>query len=103
MDINLNEEKELVPKIIVRVSTHIFQTDRGLSCRKDINFLQRKCIGFNFVKEDISIMDAYTVYEAIINIDEVEDGIYEMIICNEQKDWETGYIDSWDYKLISYE
>jgi hypothetical protein len=28
-----------------------------------------------------------------------EDGVYEVVICNERRDWESGYIEDWDYRL----
>ena len=40
------------------------------------------------------------VIEDIINLDECSDGVYEVATCNEQYDLETGYIDSYDYKLV---
>ena len=42
------------------------------------------------------------VDESIINLYECDDGIYEVIMCNLSHDWETGYLDDWDLKLIPY-
>jgi len=35
-----------------------------------------------------------------LNIDNLADGVYEIIVCNVSKDYETGIIDDWDLKLI---
>ena len=37
----------------------------------------------------------------ILNLGEVEDGIYEVVVCNESHDYETGYVDDYDYRLVT--
>lgn len=38
----------------------------------------------------------------ITNLDKCKDGIYKIQICNPRTDWETGYIDEYDYKLVPF-
>ena len=53
--------------------------------------------------EDISCIGAEEVLPRIINLDECKDGVYEVTACNISHDFETGYADDWDYKLIAIE
>lgn len=39
---------------------------------------------------------------SIINLDECGDGLYEVVVCNETHDWESGYVDGYDLKLIPF-
>jgi hypothetical protein len=40
--------------------------------------------------------------DRIINLLNVEDGLYELHPCNESTDWETGIVDDYDLELIPY-
>lgn len=92
--------KEEKIKIIVRLTTSCYHDHGGLTIKKHLRFLKRKCTGFNFIDEDCSMVSAGEVFDRITNLDECKDGIYQIKICNEKKDWETGYIDDYDYMLV---
>lgn len=89
------------PCVIVRIRSSVFGT-RRITVQKDITCLRRKCIGFNFFEEDIGMIGADAVIESITNLHECPDGIYQIVICNEQRDWETGHVEDYDYKLIPF-
>ena len=36
-----------------------------------------------------------------LNLDECEDGVYGVVTCNEIRNWETGYIEEYDYMLVT--
>lgn len=36
----------------------------------------------------------------ITNLNESKDGVYQIVIINEHRDYETGYIEDWDFKLV---
>lgn len=57
--------------------------------------------GFNVIAEDVSAIGAGEVLPRILNLGEVEDGIYEVVVCNESRDYETGYVDDYDYRLVT--
>lgn len=95
------EEKEVL--VIVRLTTTYWNNNKGLYQRKNINFLKRKCKGFNFIEEDCGMTGAAEVIDRIINLNKCDDGIYKVIICNERKDWESGVIDDYDYQLVKFE
>jgi hypothetical protein len=90
---------------VVSVKTSYYHTKRGFATTKRIDFLRRKsnweCV--YSIKEDASCGGADAVIGRIINLNDVEDGIYRMIFINEHRDWESGHIEDWDYKLVPYE
>lgn len=97
------EQNEPAPMCVVRVATSKWDDARGdLHFEKKISILKRKCTGFNILREDISQIGADGVLDRIENIDECQDGLYQVITCNETRDWEGGYIDDYDYRLIPY-
>jgi hypothetical protein len=49
------------------------------------------------------MVGADEVMPRIVNLDEVEDGLYRVITINERLNWETGYADSYDYRLVPIE
>lgn len=87
---------------IVRVTTDYWSDSKGLYSKKSIKFLKRKCKGYSILQEDCSNIGAEEVFLRIENLNDVEDGIYEVIITNEQRDWESGYIEDYDYHLTKY-
>jgi len=97
----LQEQPE--DRCIVRISTSSWRDKRGIHTRKDINYLRKRCLRYNILEEDANQADVGDIADRILNLYEVEDGIYEVITCNESRDYETGYIDDYDYKLIPYE
>lgn len=93
-------ENEVESLCIVRVTTDYWSDKKGLYQKKSIKFLRRQCKGFNILEEDISALDAKEVITRIYNLNEVKDGVYMVTIFNVQKDWETDYIEDYDYKLV---
>lgn len=86
---------------VVRLTTTAWKDSRGVHLKKSLNFLKRKCKGFNILDEDCSMVGAEEVIPRITNIDTVDDGIYRVVTCNESRDWESGCVDGYDYKLIN--
>jgi uncharacterized protein YbjQ (UPF0145 family) len=90
---------------VVSVKTSYYSTKRGFATTKRIDFLKRKsdweCV--YSIKEDASFCGADAVIGRIINLNDVKDGIYRMIFINEHRDWDSGHIEDWDYKLVPHE
>jgi len=93
---------ETNPIVVVRLITSRFFTSRGIAVRKDLRFLKSKCSGHNFLDEDAAMVGTDCVIRRITNIDSCKDGIYRVDMINIKKDWETGYVDDWDYVLTPY-
>ena len=90
-----------VSRCTVRVKTTLWADKRGLHTKKSLTFLRRQCEGFNVIAEDVIAIGAGEVLPRILNLGEVEDGIYEVVVCNESRDYETGYVDDYDYRLVT--
>ena len=90
-----------VSRCTVRVKTTVWADKRGLHTKKRLTFLRRQCEGFNVLAEDVSAIGAEEVLQRLVNLGEVEDGIYEAVVCNESHDYETGYVDDYDYRLVT--
>ena len=88
-------------RCVVRLRTTMWADKTGLHMKKSLTFLRRKSEGFNLIEEDIGAVGAEQVLSRILNIDECQDGIYEVVTCNESRDYETGYIDCYDYRLVT--
>ena len=87
---------------IVRLKTSWWNDKRGLHSRKDITPMKSLSKGYQILEEDAKNIGASQVAERIENLGECEDGLYTVITCNESHDWETGYVDDYDYRLIPY-
>jgi len=90
-----------VSRCTVRVKTTTWADKRGLHTKKSLTFLRRQCEGFNVLAEDASAIGAEEVLPRILNFNEVEDGVYNVVTCNESRDYETGYVDDYDYRLVT--
>jgi len=87
---------------VVKLKTSTWNDSRGLHIKKSITYLRRKCVGFNFLEEEVSAIGPEEAARSIINLDECKDGIYEVVICNETHDWESGIVDGWSLKLVPF-
>ncbi len=97
-----SETEEVKSKVVVRLSTSAYSDARGLHFKKSLTFLRRKCKGYNFLEEDCSNIGMEDVICKVTNLLEVKDGIYEVVTHNEYRDFETGYVEDYDYYLIEY-
>ena len=96
---NVDKVKEK-PLCVVRLRTSMWQDSRGLHTKKSLLFLRKQSQGFNLLEEDSSQIGADAVLPRIINLHECDDGVYKAVVCNESRDWESGYVDDYDYRLI---
>ena len=87
---------------VVKLATTAWADKRGLHIKKSLTYLRRKCSGYNSIEEDVSAIGAEDTARTIINLDECADGIYEVAVCNETHDWESGHVDGYDLKLIPF-
>lgn len=62
---------------------------------------------FTLLKRKSQLTLSDLVGDADIDINNLElsnhaDGLYEIVMCNESRDYETGVIDDWELKLVPY-
>lgn len=87
---------------VLRLSTSYWRSPRGLHIRRDLTTLKRLSTGYQILAEDAANIGVDEVITRIVNLDECKDGLYTASLCNEGYDWETGYLDSYDYCLTPY-
>ena len=87
-------------RCILRLRTTTWADAKGRHIKRSLVFLRRQCVGFNGLAEDAGAIGAESVVGRITNLAECKDGIYEAVVCNVSRDWETGHVDDWDYKLV---
>lgn len=88
---------------VVRLRTTFWTTARGgIAIKKELIPLRRKSEGVQLLDEDCRMAGAEMVAGNITNLSECKDGVYTFEVCNESKDWETGIVDDYDYKLVPF-
>lgn len=93
---------ESADRTVVRLRRSWWHDKKGACQRLELRFLARSSTGFNLFHDDCCQVGAESALKRIINLEECEDGIYELLSCNTRTDWETGYVDEWDYKLVPF-
>jgi hypothetical protein len=96
------EDNSIKPRCVVRLTTSTWSDERGVYKKQSITYLKRLCFEYNILDEDSKNIGANEVIEKIVNLHECEDGIYKVITCNPSYDWESGYLDDYDYQLIPF-
>lgn len=88
---------------VIRLTTSYWKDKKGIHQKKSISFMRRlSTVQIGILDYDSDMGGTDEIIPKIVNFDECEDGLYQVVICNEVKDWETGYVDDYDYKLIPY-
>lgn len=98
-------KEEKIPvenRCVVKVSTSCWSDHRGMYSKKRIQYVKRKCIGFNILEDWIDNVGATDAIGHIINLDSCPDGVYEVTMHNITHDFESGRIDSFDLLLEPY-
>lgn len=88
--------------MVVRVTTTWFQRGRSYVEQKSITPLRRLSGHEFYFDEEVTMIGVDEAIPKIKNLHQVKDGIYQIVFCNERRDWESGTIDDYDYKLIPY-
>lgn len=84
---------------IVRVVREGWSNDKLLGLSIKLRPLRRRG-GFELLHEDATNIGALDVLDRIVNLHACENGLYTVVTCNEKRDWETGYVDDYGYKLV---
>ncbi len=103
MILSAKETDERGCRSVVRLKTAYWKTERGLHCRKDLIRMRRLSFDFQILEEDSANIGVDEVLQKIVNLSECKDGLYTVATCNERHDWETGYLDDYDYRLVPFE
>ena len=88
-----------VHRTVVRVTTNCYSDGESYTFKKTIRRLKRKSEGYNQLEGVVELCDENV---CITNLLDVSDGVYELVTCNHYKDYETGYIEDWDWMLVPH-
>lgn len=97
----VNRQKE--DQVVVRIDTTYWHDKNGAYFKKSLKILKRKSFGYNYLLEECSMSGSYECISRIIGIDSLPDGVYEVVVCNVSRDYETGYVDDWGLKLVPFD
>lgn len=103
----LELNKDLLPsRLVVRVSESFLagrHSKAAFTVVRSIKVLRRLSNGHDILSEDVSMTGADAVEKKIVNFRDVAPGLYTLITINARRDFETGIIDDYGYKLVPYE
>jgi hypothetical protein len=105
------EFKEQTPEddegvTIYRLKTSFWHDANGAYTRKELRIMKRMSGGgghYPPFREDLDNCGAQQVIDRIINLHEMKDGLYTLVVTNESRDWESGFVDDWDYALVPHQ
>lgn len=91
-----------VDRTVVRVKTNTWYDKNGLHIRRDVTYMKRLSSGHNILQNELDNTDATFVKNLIVNVTDVKDGLYYVQLINCVRDFETGFIELYDFKLVPY-
>ena len=101
VQLNPDYKPENVSKVVVRLNTSGWVDNReAIHFKRSLSVLKRKSRHYDWFLEDLCESE-YSI-DRIINLSDCKDGIYEVITVNEHRDWESGYIEEYDFELVPY-
>ena len=106
LDLKLtSDDKESCNGIIYKADVQHCSTARGVLFSIRLNKMKRLscpgCKQCGFIEDDLGMV---SLIWPIIGIEKAEHNkLYALVPCNESRDYESGYIDSWDLKLVGYD
>lgn len=86
--------------LVVRLATSCYHDGRGITQKRTLRFLRRRSTGHNFLEEDAGILGADEVLSRVVDLPSCKDGTYVVKFCNVRRDYESGDLIDYDYKLI---
>lgn len=87
-------------RTIVRVMTRTWSDRKGIYQKKKLRYVKHRCEGESIFQQDIDVGE--DVIPRIVNLNDCNDGLYQVVACNILRDFNTGYIDYFDYRLVPY-
>lgn len=89
-------------QVVVRINTTYWYDKNGAYFKKSLKILKRKSFGYNYLLEECRMAGSYDCISRIAGIDSLPDGVYEVVVCDVSRDYETGYVEDWDLKLVPF-
>lgn len=86
---------------VVKVGTEAYKRGDTYFYGKTLRIL-KKLTTLDLVAEECMNIGIQEGLENILNLRNCDDGVYNLIVTNISKDYESGYVDDWDLKLFPY-
>lgn len=87
---------------VIKLTTSVWKSGRTACIQRKITWVRRKSFGFQILENDFDAIGSAEAVEQIINLNESPDGLYTIEVVNETRDFESGYVDGYDLKLVPY-
>ena len=87
-------------RCIVRLSTSMWADHRGIYRKQSLTYLKRQSTCYELLKEEVDNVGVAETFPLILNLHECPDGVYQVVTCNLKRDWETGMVDEYDFRLV---
>ena len=89
-------------KTIVKITTEYYHNNKYAFVKKKLTALKRKS-GYILLLEECDNINTKEVLSNIVNLFDVEDGVYELTItCNHKNNYQLGTLDGYSFKLVEY-
>lgn len=89
-------------RCVVRLTTSAWHDEDGAYLKKTLRYLKRQCVEYNILDDECDMIGSLDCMNRIVNLYDVEDGVYEVLICNPSTDWESGIVDDYDLTLAPF-
>ena len=98
----LSEPEPTLFRTVVRLRSSAWSDGRGLHTKRSLTFMRRHSFGLNILAEESDAAGAECALGSLVNLNQCSDGLYEIVVVNQSRDWETGIVDSYDLKLVPF-
>jgi len=85
-------------RVVVRLKTRFWSDSKGIYKSQSLTYLKRRCIGHNFIQEEVDCVDADSTIDLIKNLEDCPDGVYSVEFCDVAHD-SMGEVIHYQYKL----
>ena len=89
-------------RCVVRVQEEAYLRGNTYFYGKSLRVVKRLTT-FNIIAEEAQNVGMDEAMRNILNVFDVDNGLYEIVVTNQSYDIESGYLDDWSWKLIPYE
>lgn len=84
---------------VVMVGTEAFKRGNTYHFSRTLRVLKSETT-YDILEDVAQSIGVQEALESIVNLHDVADGKYLLIVCNVSRDWETNAIDDYDLKLV---
>lgn len=88
-------------RCVVRVRTSAWSDKNGVHVKRELRTMRHHS-NCDFLQEEAGNIGALEAIQSIVNLHQCDDGLYEVIAFNLRRDWETGYLEDYDLKLVPF-